>query len=97
MSSYLYGFTSADAPHDLDGMSGVDERGIFMITYGDVSALVSNYNMGKLEISGKDIIAHQQVIRGLMEHSSIIPLEFGLKLKDLSLIHISEPTRRKAI
>ena len=83
MSSYLYGFTLADAPHDLDGMSGVDERGIFMITYVDVSAIVSNYDSGNLEISGKDIIAHQQVVRGLMEQSSIIPLEFGLTLKDL--------------
>lgn len=83
MSSYLYGFTLADAPHDLDGISGVDHRGIFMITYGDVSALVSNYDSGNLEISGKDIIAHQQVVRELMEQSSIIPLEFGLTLKDL--------------
>lgn len=54
-----------------------------MITFGDVSALVSNYDSGNLEISGKDIIAHQQVIRALMEQSSIIPLEFGLTLKDL--------------
>ncbi len=83
MSSYLYGFTLADAPHDLDGISGVDQRGIFIITFGDVSALVSNYDCGRLEISGKDIIAHQQVIRALMEQSSIIPLEFGLTLKDL--------------
>ena len=83
MSSYLYGFTLADVPHDLNEISGVDQRGVFMITYGDVSALVSNYDSGNLEISGDNIIAHQRVVRELMEQSSIIPLEFGLSLKDL--------------
>lgn len=86
MSIYLYGFTLADAPHRLEGLSGVDERNVFMVTVGEVSALVSNYGYGRFEVRGKDIFAHQQVIRSLNEEASIIPLEFGLTLKDLSAV-----------
>ncbi len=86
MSIYLYGFTLADAPHDLDGIRGVDERSLFLVTFGETSAIVSNYGYDRLEVRGKDIFAHQQVIRALMDQASIIPLEFGLTLKNLSFI-----------
>ena len=86
MSIYLYGFTLADAPHRLERLEGVDERNVFMVTIGEVSALVSNYGGGRFEVRGKDIFAHQQVIRALNDEASIIPLEFGLTLKNLSMV-----------
>lgn len=86
MSIYLYGFTLADAPHRLEGLEGVDGRNLFMVTVGEVSALVSNYGLKRFEVRGKDIFAHQQVVRSLNEEASIIPLEFGLTLKNLSMV-----------
>lgn len=86
MSIYIYGFTLADAPHRLEGLEGVDGRNVFMVTIGKVSALVSNYGYSRFEVRGKDIFAHQQVIRSLNEEASIIPLEFGLTLKNLSMV-----------
>ena len=86
MSIYLYGFTFSSAPHDFEDLSGVDDRGLFLVTCGDVSAIVSSYDYDTLHIRGKDIFAHQQVIRGLMDQASIIPLEFGLTLKNLPAV-----------
>lgn len=86
MSIYLYGFTLADAPHDLEGLIGVNERNVLRVTMGDVSALISKYGHERFEVQGKDIFAHQQVTRSLMIHASIIPLEFGLTLKNLTMV-----------
>lgn len=86
MSIYLYGFTLADAPHCLEGLEGVDQRSVYLVTLGEVSAVVSNYHHAGFEVRGKDIFAHQQVIRSLNEEASVIPLEFGLTLKNLSMV-----------
>lgn len=86
MSIYLYGFTLSDAPHDLEDLVGVDDRNLFMVTCGEVSAIVSSYGCDTLRIRGKDILAHQQSIRVLMDQASIVPLEFGLTLKNLSAV-----------
>jgi len=86
MSIYLYAYTLADSPHELQDLIGVDERRLFLVTCGDVSAVVSSYSNEKLLVRGKDIFAHQQVLRQLMDEASIIPLQFGLTLKDLSKV-----------
>lgn len=86
MSIFLYGFTLSDAPHDFEDLRGVDERNLFMVTSGDVSAIVSSYAYDSLHIRGKDIFAHQQAIGVLMDQASIIPLEFGLTLKNLAAV-----------
>ncbi len=86
MSIYVYGYTLASAPHQLEDISGVDEGDLFMVTYNDVSAIVSGYCHDKLLVKGKDIFTHQNVIRNLMDESSIIPLHFGLTLRDISSV-----------
>ncbi len=86
MSIYTYGFTLSDAPHNFEDLTGVDERNLFLVTYGEISAIVSSYAYDTLLIRGKDIFAHQQAIRMLMDQASIAPLEFGLTLKNLSAV-----------
>ncbi|MEM9160061.1 MAG: GvpL/GvpF family gas vesicle protein [Verrucomicrobiota bacterium] len=86
MSIYVYAYTLADAPHDLEGIRGVDDRNLFLVTFGEVSAVVSSYGHSNLLVRGKDIFAHQQVLRQLMDEASIIPLQFGLTLRDLSKV-----------
>ena len=86
MSIYLYAFTLTDSPHDLQDVIGVDERRLFLVTCGDVSAIVSSYSSEKLLVRGKDIFAHQQVLQHVMDEASVVPLQFGLTLRDLSKV-----------
>ncbi|MCH6255783.1 GvpL/GvpF family gas vesicle protein [Puniceicoccaceae bacterium K14] len=86
MSIYIYGYTLADAPHDLEDIKGVDDCGLFMVTVGEVSAIVSSYDYERLIVKGKDIFAHQHVLQTLMSDSSLIPLQFGLTLNNLAVV-----------
>lgn len=83
MSIFLYAYTLADAPHDLEDLTGVDERNLFMVTYGRVSAVVSAYGGTTLSLKGKDIFAHQHAHRMLMTQATVIPLQYGLTLSSL--------------
>lgn len=86
MSIFLYAYTLADAPHDLEDLTGVEGRNLFMVTVGKVSAVVSAYGQKTLTLSGDDIFAHQHVQRLLMSQASIIPLQYGLTLSSLSQV-----------
>lgn len=86
MSIFLYAYTLADAPHDLEDLTGVDERNLFMVTAGKVSAIVSAYSCERLSLKGKDIFAHQHVQRMLMTQATVIPLQYGLTLCSLQRV-----------
>lgn len=86
MSIFLYAYTLADSPHDLEDMVGVDSRNLFMVTSGRVSAVVSAYEGETLSLRGKDIFAHQHAIRALMDQATVIPLAYGLTLPCLSRV-----------
>lgn len=86
MSIYIYGYTLSVASHDMEDLKGVDDRDLFLVTVGDVSAIVSVYDYERLIVKGKDIFAHQHVIQTLMKESSLIPLQFGLTLKNLTAV-----------
>lgn len=86
MSIFLYAYTLSDAPHDLEDMVGVDRRNIFMVTFGRVSAVVSAFDSSTLPLNGSDIFAHQHVQRQLMDQATVIPLPYGLTLRDLSKV-----------
>lgn len=86
MSIFLYAYTLADAKHDLEDLTGVEGRNLFMVSFGEVSAIVSAYGKNTLTLSGDDIFAHQHVQRLLMSQASIIPLQFGLTLSSLKRV-----------
>ncbi|EDY80800.1 gas vesicle protein, GvpL/GvpF family [Verrucomicrobiia bacterium DG1235] len=86
MSIFLYAYTLADAPHDLEDLTGVEGRNLFMVTYGKVSAVVSAYGQQTLTLKGDDIFAHQHSQRLLMSQASIIPLQYGLTLSSLQQV-----------
>lgn len=86
MSIFLYAYTLADAPHDLEDLTGVEGRNLFMVSVGKVSAVVSSYGKKILTLSGDDIFAHQHVQRLLMSQASIIPLQYGLTLSNLGQV-----------
>lgn len=86
MSIYVYCYTLSDATHSLEEMVGVSDRNLFIVSYNEVSAIVSAYDHDKLLVKGKDIFCHQNVIRDLMTEATIVPLHFGLTLKDIASV-----------
>lgn len=94
MSIFLYAYTLADAPHDLEDLVGVEGRNLFMVTCGRVSAVVSTYGQETLTLNGDDIFAHQHTQRLLMSQSSIIPLQYGLTLS--SLVQVEQVLKNNA-
>jgi len=86
MSIFLYAYTLADAPHDLEEIFGVEGRDLFLVSYGEVSAIVSTYSKSMLTLSGDDIFAHQHAQRLLMSQASIIPVQYGLTLRSLDRV-----------
>ncbi|MDQ8205144.1 GvpL/GvpF family gas vesicle protein [Pelagicoccus sp. SDUM812003] len=97
MSIFLYAYTLADAPHDLEDLTGVDERNLFMVSYGRVSAVVSAYDGKKLSLKGRDIFAHQHCQRMLMTQASIFPLQYGLTLQSLATVEEVLKRNEKAL
>lgn len=86
MSIFIYAYTLADAPHDLEDLVGVENRNLFMVTVGGVSAVVSAYGKEGLTLNGDDIFAHQHTQRLLMSQASVIPVQYGLTLSSLAQV-----------
>ena len=62
------------------GPFGIDERGdeVLTISYDDLSMVVSNCPMSKLEVSRQNLLAHEKVIEVVMkEFDSVLPVRFG--------------------
>ena len=86
MSIFLYAYTLADAPHDLEDLVGVDERNLFLVSRGPIAAVVSAYGGDRLSLKGQDIFAHQHAQRMLMTQATIFPLQYGLTLPSLASV-----------
>jgi len=86
MRLYLYAYTLADAPHLLDGLEGVNGNELFLVKRGPVAAAASAYPREKLLARGRDVFAHQRVLRRLMEQASVAPLPYGLTLRDRAFV-----------
>jgi len=62
------------------GPIGIGGRGdeVLTISYDDLSMVVSNSLVGKLEVSRKNLLVHEKVIEEVMkEFDSVLPVRFG--------------------
>jgi hypothetical protein len=62
------------------GPIGIGGRGdeVLTISYDDLSMVVSNCPMGKLEVSRQNLLVHEKVIEEVMrEFDSVLPVRFG--------------------
>ena len=62
------------------GPIGISKRGgeALTISYDDLSMVVSNCQMGKLEVSRQNLLVHEKVIEEVMkEFDSVLPVRFG--------------------
>ena len=62
------------------GPIGINGRNneVLTISYDDLSMVVSNCQMGKLEVSRQNLLAHEKIIEEVMkEFDSVLPVRFG--------------------
>jgi len=76
--TYLYAVL-ADTP-GLGGWGpmGVEGGEVYCVTAGAVSAVVSRVSRARLRPERKHLLAHQAVLKRLMEHVTVLPAVFGL-------------------
>ena len=59
------------------GIGGKSDE-VLTISYDDLSMVVSNCQMGKLEVSRQNLLVHEKVIEEVMkEFDSVLPVRFG--------------------
>lgn len=74
---YLYAIIAADEKIDF-GPLGIGGKTVYTISDGGISAVVSNVANKKIRPQRKNLAAHQQVLKRLMEITTPLPMAFGV-------------------
>lgn len=87
---YLYGIT--DAPRDqiagaISNLKGIDNSALMLLPYQNITALVSDTPIVNFDEFDKEelhqyVIAHQQAVEVLAKSINIIPMRFGMIVKE---------------
>jgi hypothetical protein len=64
------------------GNIGIGENAIYTIDYKDIAAVVSTIPFKQMESSMDDIVAHQRVVEAARETKTVLPVRFGVILKN---------------
>lgn len=76
--SYLYGIVRAPLPAEACRIMGLFDEPVFALDHEDVAVVVSDVPAGKLRPERRNIAAHHQVQRHLMEQGTVLPMAFGM-------------------
>lgn len=74
---YLYAIARADAV-SADGTTGVKDQPLEVVPAGPVAAVVSPAPEGRLRPRRRNLKAHHDVLKALMEQDTILPMAFGV-------------------
>lgn len=74
---YIYCIIGANEGRNF-GPIGIGGRGdvVSTIGYEDLSAVISNFPMGKYEVSKENLITHEKVIEEVMKDYTVLPMRF---------------------
>ena len=74
---YIYCIIGANEERNF-GPIGIGGRGdtVSTIGYDDLSAVISNFPMGKYVVSKENLIAHEKVIEEVMKDYTVLPMRF---------------------
>jgi hypothetical protein len=75
--TYLYAVLAGTQGVEV-GAIGVEGGQVYCITTGALSAVVSRVSRTRLRPERKHLLAHQAVLRRVMEHVTVLPAAFGL-------------------
>jgi hypothetical protein len=76
--TYLYAVLAGSEGAGENGLTGIEGGEVYRITAGDLSAVVGRVSRARLRPERKHLLAHQAVLRRLMEHTTVLPAAFGL-------------------
>lgn len=76
--TYLYAVLASGEAAGETGLIGIEGGEVYRVTAGDISAVVSRVGRARLRPERKHLLAHQAVLRRLMEHTTVLPAAFGL-------------------
>ncbi len=76
--TYLYAVLSGTQAAGEVGRIGIEGGEVYSVTAGDIVAAVSRVSRPRLRPERKHLLAHQAVLRRLMEHGTVLPAAFGL-------------------
>ena len=74
---YLYAIV-ADSENHTCGNFGIDAGMVYTISDGRVAAVVSDLPVGKVRPERRHLAAHQNVLKHLMQKSTLLPMTFGI-------------------
>jgi hypothetical protein len=83
MNVYLYGAIAGDTelPRDI---TGIDGHAIKVLKYGDVAAVVGPFVGDQVDMSRPHLSAHSSLAEAVMQHTTILPVRFGVLFSDRS-------------
>jgi hypothetical protein len=64
------------------GNIGIGENAVYTIGYKDIAALVSSIPFKQMDSNLNDIVAHQRVVEAAREARTVLPVRFGVILKN---------------
>jgi len=74
---YIYAVVPASLEW-VDNLSGIDRGNVYTISEGRVTAVVSDIGDDKIRPERRNLAAHQEVLKRLMERMAVLPMRFGV-------------------
>lgn len=74
---YLYAIADADSV-DPSGMTGLKDTDVTMVSHADLAAVVSPAPDGKLRPRRRNLKAHHDLLKALMDEATILPMAYGV-------------------
>lgn len=72
---YIYGIIGTNSTHNFGPIGVGDQHNVVTtISYGDIGAVISNYPMGKYELSRENLLTHQKVVERVMQDHTVLPM-----------------------
>lgn len=76
---YLYSIVPAEAVDKLRlELTGIDEAEVYPMVVDSLAAIVSDVERGELRPERKNLAAHSEVLRQVMDQTSLLPVAFGV-------------------
>jgi hypothetical protein len=74
---YIYAVVPASLKW-VNGLTGIDGGDVYTVSEGRLTAIVSDIANRKIRPERRNLAAHQEVLRRLMERMDVLPMRFGI-------------------
>jgi cytidylate kinase len=74
---YLYAIVDGSEEGDY-GSRGINGESVYTVSKGGLAAVVSDIGNGKIRPERRNLAAHQEVLKRLMEETTPLPMSFGI-------------------